>query len=205
MHTTLLDLQDLLNNQTTPQIIALTETKHRRIKSIWRHTLRNYKLIYNPSLYNKSTKRASGGTILAIHSSTYKTIEPIRVPTPYQPNLSIAKLTPKLGHPIIAISAYLPQTNTPQGKQSYQDTLTWLATLLTQQHPDLPVLLGGDLQGTPAQHPTSHSTPLTTFCTTTSLAHIGDPTTPTYLPANTPLDHWLLRLPATASPRHEDT
>ena len=159
MHTTLLDLQNILHKQATPQILALTETKHRHIKSIWRHTLRNYKLIYNPSLYNKSTKRASGGTILAIHTSTYKTIEPIRVPTPYQPYLSIAKLTPKLGNPIIAISAYLPQTNTHQGKQSYQDTLTWLSTLLTQEHPYLPILLGGDLQGTPAQNPTSQQPP----------------------------------------------
>jgi len=126
MHTTLLDLQDILNKQTPPQILALTETKHRHIKSIWRHTLRNYKLIYNPSLYNKSTKRASGGSILAIHSPNYKNIEPIRVPPPYQPYLAIAKLTPKNGTPLIAISAYLPQLNTPEGKQSYQDTLNWL-------------------------------------------------------------------------------
>ena len=205
MHTTLLDLQDILHKHATPQIIALTETKHRHIKSIWRHTLRNYKLIYNPSIYNKATKRASGGTILAIHSTNYKTIDPIRVPTPYQPYLSIAKLTPKQGDPLLAISAYLPQANTQQGKQTYQATLTWLATLLTQEHPDLPVLLGGDLQGTPAQHHTSHTTHLTTFCTTTSLKHIGDPTTPTFLPSNAPLDHWLIRLPPTPDLAHADT
>ena len=51
----------------------------------------------------------------------------------------------------------------------------------------------------------SDDKPCLALCTTTSLTHIGDPTTPTYLPANTPLDHWLLRLPAPASHRHEDT
>ena len=204
MHTTIIDLQDLLNKHPHPHIIALTETKHRRIKSIWRHTLRNYKLIYNPSLYNKTTKRASGGTILAIHSPAYKNIEPIQVPTPYHAYLAIAKLTPKHGTPLIAISAYLPQSNTPQGKQTYHDTLTWLATFLTQEHTNLPILLGGDLQGTPAHHPTSHNTHLADFCTKTSLAHIGDPTTPTYLPSDTPLDHWLLRLPPTAQHTQSD-
>jgi hypothetical protein len=65
--------------------------------------------------------------------------------------------------------------------------------------------LGGDLQGTPTQHLTSHITPLAEVCNTTSLTHIGDPTIPTYLPSHTPLDHWLLRLPPSASHRHVDT
>ena len=130
MHTTILDLQDLLNKQTKPQIISLTETKHRHIKSIWRHTLRDYKLIYNPSIYNRSTKLASGGAILAIHSPAYTNIEPIRVPVLYQPYLAIAKLTPKHGTNLTAISAYLPQSHTPHGKQAYHDILTWLTTLL---------------------------------------------------------------------------
>ena len=88
----------------------------------------------------------------------------------------------------------------------YQDILTWLETLLTQEHPELQILLGGNLQGTPAPHPTSHSTPLENFCDNTSLKHIGDPTAPTYLPSNSPLDHWLLRLPPTKRHRiHEAT
>jgi len=56
MHTTIIDLQNILDNQTDPHIIALTETKHRQIKSIWCHTLKNYKLVYNPSLYKKKTQ-----------------------------------------------------------------------------------------------------------------------------------------------------
>ena len=66
MHTTILYLQSLINTQPKPNLIALTETKHRHIKSIRRHTLRNYKLVYNPSHYDKKTKRALAGTILAI-------------------------------------------------------------------------------------------------------------------------------------------
>jgi hypothetical protein len=58
MHTTIIDLQKILTNHSDPHIIALTETKHRNIKSIWRQTLKNYKLIYNPSLYNKLTNAA---------------------------------------------------------------------------------------------------------------------------------------------------
>ncbi len=57
MHTTIIDLQNILTTQPDPHIIALTETKHRHIKSIWRQTLRNYKLVHNPSFYNKHAKR----------------------------------------------------------------------------------------------------------------------------------------------------
>jgi len=106
MHTTILDLQKLLTAHPDPHIIALTETKHRHIKSIWRQTLRNYKLIYNPSLYNKQTKRCSGGTILAIHKNAYSTMQSIHIPPPYQPYLAIALLTPKAGSAILAIAAY---------------------------------------------------------------------------------------------------
>ncbi len=71
MHTTVVDLQNILTNLPIPYIIALTEIKYRHIKSIWRYALRNYKLVYNPSLYDKHTKRCSGGTILSIHKNVY--------------------------------------------------------------------------------------------------------------------------------------
>jgi hypothetical protein len=41
MHTTIVDLQNILTTHPDPHIIALTETKHRNIKSIWRQTLKN--------------------------------------------------------------------------------------------------------------------------------------------------------------------
>jgi len=124
MHTSILDLQDLLNTNSKPQIIALTETKHRHIKSIWRRTLKNYKLVYNPSLYNKiEDKRASGGVIVTIRSDAYTTIELIAVSTPYQPYIAIDLLQPGVGSKLITIAAYLPQPTTTQGKLEYQTIL----------------------------------------------------------------------------------
>ena len=80
MHTTILDLQNIIATQPSPYIIALTEAKHRHIKSILRHTLKGYKLVHNPSLYTKHTKRCTGGTILAINTNTYSKIEPYQTP-----------------------------------------------------------------------------------------------------------------------------
>ena len=97
MHTTILDLQKILTDHPEPRIIALTETKHRHFKSIWRQTLRNDKLVHNPSLYSTHTKRCSEGTILAIHKSADLTIKALRIPPPYQPYLTIALLTPNAG------------------------------------------------------------------------------------------------------------
>ena len=57
MHINNLRSTKILTYHPDPHIIALTETKYRNVKSIWRQTLRNYKLVYNPSLYNKHTKR----------------------------------------------------------------------------------------------------------------------------------------------------
>jgi hypothetical protein len=112
MHTTILDLQNILTDHPDPHIIALTETKHRHLKSIWRQALRNYKLVYKPSLYNKHTKRCSGGTILAIQKNAYSTTKPLLIPPSYQPYLAIALLTPKAGSEILAIAAYPPQHQT---------------------------------------------------------------------------------------------
>jgi hypothetical protein len=131
MHTTIIDLQNLLNAYPDTHIIALTETKHRHVKSIWRQALRNYKLVYNPSLYDKQAKRFSGGTILAVHKNAYKTINPLRIPSQYQPYLAISLLTPNRGSNILAIAAYLPQHKTTTESQTYHDTLQWLHTLLS--------------------------------------------------------------------------
>jgi endonuclease/exonuclease/phosphatase (EEP) superfamily protein YafD len=194
MHTTILDLKKILDTHPEPHIIALTETKHRHIKSIWRHTLKNYKLVYNPSHCDKQTQRCSGGTILAIHKNAYPTIKPIHVQSQYQPYLAIALLTPKTGSDILAIAAYLPQHQTRKDTQTYQDTLQWLQTLLKTEHAHTPVLLGGDLQATPSpQHDSFHKT-LADFVMHTQLHHLGDPQTPTYSPTNTPMDHWLMRI-----------
>jgi hypothetical protein len=46
MHNTILDLHRILNSKHKPTIINLTETKHSHIKSIWRDTLKDYKLTH---------------------------------------------------------------------------------------------------------------------------------------------------------------
>jgi hypothetical protein len=159
MHTTILDLHSLLNTQPKPNIIALTESKHMHIKPFWRHTLRNYKLVYNPSHYDKKTNRALAGTILAIDKTTYTGIEPIKIPPTLQPYLAAALLTPKTGSQLLAISVYMPQTQTPQGQHKYQELLLRLTTLLNIDHPSLPTIVGGDLQATPHQKHKSHYPP----------------------------------------------
>jgi hypothetical protein len=131
MHTPILDLQNLLTTQTPPHIIALTETKLRHIKSIWRQTLKGYKLVHNPSLYNKQTKRCTGGIILAINTTTYSKIEPYPIPINLQHHIAMALLTPNTGSKIIAISIYLPQHNITQGKEVYKEVLLWLNKTLT--------------------------------------------------------------------------
>jgi hypothetical protein len=56
--------------------------------------------------------------------------------------------------------------------------------------------VGGDLQATPSAGHPSHNHNPDHFCTSTGIKSIGDPYTPTFTPMNSPLDHWLLRLPA---------
>jgi len=128
------------------------------------------------------------GAILAIRSDAYATIEPIAVPTLYQPYLAIALLKPRVGTKLITIAAYLPQPATTQGKLEYQAILHWLATLLNDEYPQHPILMGGDLQGTSLGTHKSYYASLEELCNTTSLPRIGDPHTPTFIPTNSPLD-----------------
>jgi hypothetical protein len=104
-------------------------------------------------------------------------------------------LTPKAGSEILAIAAYLPQHRTKLESQTYQNTLHWLHTALTIDHPNTPALLGGDLHANPSPHPASFRRSLADLLADTLLTHVGDPLTPTYTPTNSPLDHWLMRIP----------
>ena len=112
---------------------------------------KNYKLAFNPSLYNKKRKRTKAGTILAIGRNTYTGIEPIRVLTTLQPYLAVALLQPKTGSQILATSIYMSQLQTPQGQFMYRDLSSWLTTLFNEDHPTLAILKGGYFQATP--HP----------------------------------------------------
>jgi len=161
MHTTILDLQNLLATQTPPHIIALTETKHRHIKSICRQTLKGYKLVHNPSLYNKHTKRFTMGAILALNTYTYTNIEPYQTPSHLQHHIAMALLTPKAGSKLNAISIYMPQDNTTQGKKTYKEALQWLTKAVTENLPHAAVIPGGASKVHPRSatpHTTKHST-----------------------------------------------
>ena len=60
----------------------------------------------------------------------------------------------------------------------------------------------GPTWGRPTGHPIPTTRlllkPLADLITDTQLKHLGDPLTPTYTPTNTPLDHWLMRIPTEA-------
>ena len=133
-----------------------------------------------------------------MRSDTYAAIEHIAVPNPYQPYIAIALIQPGVGTKLITIAAYRPQPTTAQYKLEYQAILHWLTKLLNEEYPNHPILVGGDLQGTPLQNHKSYYAPLEELCNTTSLTHIGDPHASTFIPTNSPLDHWLLRIPPTA-------
>jgi hypothetical protein len=98
----------------------------------------------------------------------------------------------------MVIAAYLPQHQTKKDTRAYQDTLQWLNTLLTAEHAHIPVLLGEDLQATSSPQHDSYYKPLADLITATQLQHLGDPCTPTFTPNNTPLGHWLMRIPTEA-------
>jgi len=72
-------------------------------------------------------------------------IKPLHVPPPYQPYLAIDLFKPRTGSEILAFAAYLPQHQTKIEIQTYHDTLHRLHTLLKIEHPNTPILLGGDL------------------------------------------------------------
>jgi hypothetical protein len=62
------------------------------------------------------------------------------------------------------------------------------------------------LQATTSQQHDFFYKPLADHITATQLKHVGDPLTPTYTPNNTPLEHWLMRIPTEAQqPPHTTT
>jgi hypothetical protein len=115
--------------------------------------------------------------------------------------IKAAKLTPHDGTPIIAITAYMPQLHTKAQEHIYLDILKWIEQHILQTNKDTIILMGGDLQASPAQEDErSHYPPLTRFCDTTGLTHLNPRDTYTYIPARTHIDHWLLRQPTATRP-----
>jgi hypothetical protein len=107
--------------------------------------------------------------------------------------IKAAKITPHDGTPIIAITSYMPQLHTKAQELIYLDILKWVQQDIIQNHKDTIILMGEDLQATPAQkNGRSHYPPLTHLCDTTGLTHLNPDDTYTYGLAKTHLDHWLL-------------
>ncbi len=78
----------------------------------------------------------------------------------------------------------------------YSDILEWIHTTIITPNPYVVVLMGGDLQATPHEKDhRSHLPALSTFCDNIDLKHITYNTTYTYIPASTPIDHWLPKQP----------
>jgi len=131
-----------------PTIIHLTETKHSHIKSIWREVLKDFKLIHTHPTFDPTTKRRSGGAILATIRDTYKEVTVILTPQHIGDYVSAATLTPYDGSPIIAILAYMSQLHTKAKNNKYTEILTWINTEIISKFPTITTLICGDLQAT---------------------------------------------------------
>ena len=82
MHSSITDVIMILRNkERIPDILALTETKHSHINSLWRITLQQYKLHHNVPEINPETNRRSAGTVLAINKTKFTSSTSIDVPS----------------------------------------------------------------------------------------------------------------------------
>ena len=189
-----------MKTQTKPTIIHHTETKHSHIKSIWREALKDYKLINTYPTLDPTTNRRSGGTILAARRDIYNEVTAIPMPPHVGDYISAATITPYDGSFIIAISAYMPQLHTKAKDTIYTEILTWLHTEIITTFPTVTTLIGGDLQATPTKgDERSCHAPLNQFCKESGLKHVTPKDIHPYIPAKTPIDHWLLRHSNTAT------
>ena len=128
-------------------------------------------------------------------SQTYATASSVRTSSPSPSQLTSLQ-------PGYNISCHaIDPTNQPKNShtQPNHNPRQRVPTLPRTDNIDTPVLLGGDLQApsTPRQ---SFYEPLADFLTNTSLIHAGDPLVPTFTPTNSPLDHWLIRIPTKYPP-----
>jgi len=196
MHNTILDLHRILNSKQKPTIIHLTETKHSHIKSIWRESLKDYRLTHTPPRLDPDTLRRSADTILATRRDVCKEANPIQTPTNLKDYINAAEIIPHDGTPIITITAYMPQLHNKAQEKLYLDILTWVQQEIIPKHKHKIILMGGDFQATPEPgNERSHHPTLTTFCKNTDFTHLTPHHLYTYMPAKTHIDHWLLRQP----------
>ena len=121
---------------------------------------------------------------MATSRDVYKEATPIQTPTNLADYMKAAKITPHDATPIIAITAYMPQLHRKAQELLYLDILKWVQQDKIQNNRDTTILMGGDLQATPAlENEISHYPPLTRFCDTTGFTHLNPKDTYTYIPA----------------------
>jgi hypothetical protein len=83
MHNTILDLHHILNSKHKPTIINLTETIQSHIKSIWRDTLKDYKLTHTHTQNSTPTHYEDQPALFWPQDETYT-----RKPLPYKRRLT---------------------------------------------------------------------------------------------------------------------
>jgi hypothetical protein len=95
----------------------------------------------------------------------------------------------------------MTQLHTKAKDTIYTEILTWIHTEIITKIPTVTTLMGGDLKALPTKgDERSYHAPPNQFCKELRLKH-GTPNKDihTYIPAKTPIDHWLLRQPNTAT------
>jgi hypothetical protein len=172
---------------TKTTIIHLTETKHSHIKSAWREVLKDYKFIHTHPTLDPTTKRRSGGTILAVRRDTYKEVTTLPTPPHIGDSISAATLAPHDGSTIIVISAYMSQLNNKAKDTIYTEILAWIHTEIISKFSMVTTLMGGDIQAIPTEEAErSYYAPLNQFCKETSLTHITPSEIHIYIPVKLP-------------------
>jgi len=157
------------------------------MKSIWRETFKDYKLIHTYPTLDPTTNRRSGGTILAARRDTYKEATAISPPPYIGDYISSATLTPHDGSPIIAISAYMPQLHIKAQDTIYTKILTWIRhTGIIFKFPTVITLMGGDHQVIPTEEEERSYQ----FCQESGQKNITPKAIHTYTPAKTSIYHW---------------
>jgi len=88
----------------------------------------------------------------------------------------------------------MPQLHTKAKDTIYTEILTWIHTEIMSKFPMVTTLMGGDLQATPTEEDErSYHAPLNQFCKESGLTRITPSDIHTYIPAKTPIEHWLMR------------
>jgi len=162
------------------------------------NSLKDYKLTHISSKLDSSRQHGSTGTILATKRDVNKDATPIQTPTHLTDNIKAAIITTHDGTSIIAITAYMPRLHTKAQELIFLHILKWVKQDIITKYKDTTILMGGDLQATPAKKNVRSYYPPRTDSARPPGLHKSSPMTHT--PSSqqkTHIDPWLLRQPLT--------